>query len=162
MQVPPDSTEGTACIRLGDVYSLVVDTYATQGEWAHALDILRDMHERDISTEHFISGQILRNIYQQNGMDAPTSAAAGGRGGARQGAFGVDTAAGMPLLVQQPLSTVFKHDDGLNKVMRNCSVVQKVLQGSSMHCPKHVWQSEETNMKVGVQVEYWSTGGSFQ
>jgi pentatricopeptide repeat protein len=93
LQVPPETAEGAACVRLGDVYSLVVDTYATQEEWAHALDILRDMQERDIRAEHFIAAATLRNIYQQNGIDVPSSAMAGAQGAGphsrgAHGAFG--------------------------------------------------------------------------
>ena len=107
LQVPPEATEGAACVRLGDVYSLVVDTYATQGEWAHALDLLADMQEREIPTKHFISASTLRDIYHQNGIEPPTAAGSGGGSGAagsnvRQGAFGVHTVPGTITLVQEP------------------------------------------------------------
>ena len=96
LQVPAEATEGTACVRLGDVYSLVVDTYATQGEWAHALDLIVDMQDRGIATEHFIPATTLRDIYKENGMDAPAATVGGGHGSAHgmHGAFGVHAAAG--------------------------------------------------------------------
>lgn len=85
-------------MRLGDVYSLVIDTYATQGEWAHALEILRDMHERELSAEHFISTATIRTVYQENGMDPPTPAIVAGQGSgassnANQRAFGISAGA---------------------------------------------------------------------
>jgi pentatricopeptide repeat protein len=103
LQVPPAPAEGTACVRLGDVYSLVVDTYTTQGEWAHALEILRDMHDREIAAELFMSSELLRNIYQQNGVEPAYNVAASGPAGpnenVREGAFGIDSVAGFLLLL---------------------------------------------------------------
>jgi pentatricopeptide repeat protein len=101
LQVPAVPADGTACIRLGDVYSLVIDTYATQGEWAHALNILVDMHQREINAEHFMSAASIRNIYQQNGVEPPSyvSRHAESSSNAPQAPFGASHVAGVALLL---------------------------------------------------------------
>lgn len=77
-----DTVEGAASVRLGDVYALVVDTYATQGEWTLALHMLRDMNARGIDSEGCIESSLLREVHRNNGLPVPSSGTqVTGRGG---------------------------------------------------------------------------------
>lgn len=87
VQVPEGVEDGAACMRLGDVYALIVDTYATQQDWALALRMLRDMQGRGVSDNGRISAHTLQEIYRQNGV--PTGGM-GSVGTAGAGRFGRD------------------------------------------------------------------------
>lgn len=82
VQVPEAVDDGAACVRLGDVYALIVDTYATQQDWALALRMLQDMQGRGVSDNGRISAHTLQEIYRQNGVPG------GGIGSVRTGGGG--------------------------------------------------------------------------
>lgn len=87
-QVPEETSDGAACVRVGDVYALVVDTYATQHEWPAALRMLQDMQGRGVDADGRISAAVLQEIYSRNGIGSggrPADGASGTAGAARSG-----------------------------------------------------------------------------
>jgi hypothetical protein len=73
LQVPQEVHPGEACVRAGDVYALVAQTYAAQGAWPQAARMLDDMDARDISAATFLGLDTVKNVYSRAGLDMPAS-----------------------------------------------------------------------------------------
>jgi hypothetical protein len=67
-QVPATSAPGVASVRLGDVYALVVKTYAYSSDWPVAGTMLQDMLAQGLVPEHFVDSAILAAVYENTGI----------------------------------------------------------------------------------------------
>lgn len=88
VQVPEAVDDSAACVRLGDVYALVVGTYARQQDWEAALRMLRDMQSRAVSDNGRIPQQVLHAVYRHNGLSGTGTEQDGHDGTRRPGSDG--------------------------------------------------------------------------
>jgi hypothetical protein len=71
VQVPLEAVDGEACIRIGDVYALAVETYARMLEWPQALRMAQDMAARGIHVMPYLDATLLTSVYENNGLPVP-------------------------------------------------------------------------------------------
>jgi hypothetical protein len=66
--VPAVSAPSEASVRLGDVYALVIKTYACSSEWSVAGMMLQDMLGQGLPPERFLDSAVLAAVCANTGI----------------------------------------------------------------------------------------------
>ena len=77
VQVPLEVADTEACMRIGDIYALIVETYVRNLDWGNALRMARDMEMRNIFLTPYLDLAMLEDIYRENGLSYTSAATTG-------------------------------------------------------------------------------------